>query len=52
MFSVKRTDGLIDPSNLIIKDHPECFPVATTLHNAVFKVAVTDCGAKMRVVPQ
>ncbi|XP_026201647.1 zona pellucida sperm-binding protein 4-like [Anabas testudineus] len=50
VFSVKTTDAdvLIDPNSLIIKDHPQCFPVVTTIDTAVFKIGVTDCGAKMK----
>ncbi|KAK2894158.1 zona pellucida sperm-binding protein 4-like [Channa argus] len=51
VFSVATadTDAPIDPSSLIIKDQPQCFPVVTTPDVAVFKIGVTDCGAKMKV---
>ncbi|XP_040918237.1 zona pellucida sperm-binding protein 4-like [Toxotes jaculatrix] len=51
VFSVKATDTdpPITPSNLIVKDQPQCFPVVTTPDTAVFKIGVMDCGAKMRV---
>ncbi|XP_035510437.1 zona pellucida sperm-binding protein 4-like [Morone saxatilis] len=51
VFSVKATDtdSPIDPSNLIVKDQPQCFPVVTTPDTAVFKIAVMECGAKMKV---
>lgn len=51
VFSVKatETDPPIDPSNLIIKDHPQCFPVITTQDTAIFKFGVLDCGTKIKV---
>ncbi|XP_041813234.1 zona pellucida sperm-binding protein 4-like [Chelmon rostratus] len=51
VFSVKATDTdpPIDPSSLIVKDQPQCFPVVTTPDSAVFKIGVMDCGAKMKV---
>ncbi|KAI3360133.1 hypothetical protein L3Q82_014447 [Scortum barcoo] len=51
VFSVKATDTYppIDPSSLIIKDQPQCFPAVTTTDMAVFKIGVMDCGAKMKV---
>lgn len=52
VFSVKATDTdpPIDPSSLIVKDQPHCFPVVTTPDEAVFKISVMDCGAKMKVM--
>ncbi|XP_033501361.2 zona pellucida sperm-binding protein 4-like [Epinephelus lanceolatus] len=51
VFSVKTTDTdtPIEPSSLIVKDQPQCFPVVTTADTAVFKIGVTDCGAKVKV---
>ncbi|XP_030591316.1 zona pellucida sperm-binding protein 4-like [Archocentrus centrarchus] len=51
VFSVKSTDSdpPIDPSSLIVKDQPHCYPVVTTPDTAVFKIGVSDCGAKMKV---
>ena len=51
VFSVKATDTdrPIDPSSLIVKDQPQCFPAVTTADTAVFKIGVMDCGAKMKV---
>lgn len=51
VFSVKSTDThpAVDPSSLIVKDHPHCYPVVTTPDTAVFKIGVSDCGAKMKV---
>ncbi|XP_051243978.1 zona pellucida sperm-binding protein 4-like [Dicentrarchus labrax] len=51
VFSVKATDtdSPIDPGNLIVKGQPQCFPVVTTPDTAVFKIAVMECGAKMKV---
>uniref|UniRef100_A0A671UMC5 Zona pellucida sperm-binding protein 4-like n=1 Tax=Sparus aurata TaxID=8175 RepID=A0A671UMC5_SPAAU len=51
VFSVKATDTdlPIDPSSLVVKDQPQCIPVITTPDAAVFKIGVTDCGAKMKV---
>ncbi|XP_041827306.1 zona pellucida sperm-binding protein 4-like [Melanotaenia boesemani] len=50
VFTVKTTDTHppIDPSSLVIKDQPQCLPVVTTPHTAVFKIGVMDCGAKMK----
>lgn len=52
VFSVKATDTdlPIDPSSLVVKDQPQCIPVITTPDAAVFKIGVTDCGAKMKVI--
>ncbi|XP_008282780.1 zona pellucida sperm-binding protein 4-like [Stegastes partitus] len=49
VFSVKATDTHppVDPSSLVIKHQPHCFPVVTTPDTAVFKIGVTECGAKM-----
>ncbi|KAM9745775.1 zona pellucida sperm-binding protein 4-like isoform 1-T1 [Menidia menidia] len=49
VFTVKSTDTHppIDPSNLVIKDHPHCIPEVTTPDVAVFKIGVMECGAKM-----
>ncbi|XP_028268446.1 zona pellucida sperm-binding protein 4-like [Parambassis ranga] len=49
VFSVKATDTHppIDPSSLTIRDQPQCSPAVTTSDTAVFKIGVTDCGAKM-----
>ncbi|XP_070780092.1 zona pellucida sperm-binding protein 4-like [Enoplosus armatus] len=51
VFSVKATDTdmPINPSSLIVKDQPQCFPVVTTPDTAVFKIGVMDCGANMTV---
>ncbi|XP_070703519.1 zona pellucida sperm-binding protein 4-like [Pempheris klunzingeri] len=51
VFSVKATDTdpPSEPSSLIVKDHPHCFPVVTTPDTAVFKIGVMECGAKMNV---
>ncbi|KAG8006419.1 Zona pellucida sperm-binding protein 4 [Nibea albiflora] len=51
VFSVKATDTdpPIDPSSLVIKDQPQCYPAVTTPDTAVFKIGVMDCGAKMKV---
>ncbi|TMS14910.1 Zona pellucida sperm-binding protein 4 [Larimichthys crocea] len=51
VFSIKATDAdpPIDPSSLVIKDQPQCYPVVTTPDTAVFKIGVMDCGAKMKV---
>ncbi|XP_029945119.1 zona pellucida sperm-binding protein 4-like [Salarias fasciatus] len=50
VFSVKATDSHppIDPSNLIIKNQPHCFPAVTTTDTAVFKIGVMECGATMK----
>lgn len=52
VFSVKATDTdpPITPSSLIVKDQPQCFPEVTTPDTAVFKIGVTDCGAKKKVL--
>ncbi|XP_029014465.1 zona pellucida sperm-binding protein 4-like [Betta splendens] len=51
VFSVTPTDAEapFDPSSLVIRAQPQCFPVVTTSDTAVFKVGVTDCGAKKEV---
>ncbi|KAM8844557.1 zona pellucida sperm-binding protein 4-like isoform 2-T2 [Spinachia spinachia] len=51
VFSVKSTDTdpPIDPSSLTVKGQPQCLPAATTSDTAVFKIGITDCGAKMKV---
>ncbi|XP_045928828.1 zona pellucida sperm-binding protein 4-like [Micropterus dolomieu] len=51
VFSVKATDRdpPVDLSSLMVKDQPQCFPMITTPDMAVFKIGVTDCGAKMTV---
>ncbi|CAJ1075792.1 zona pellucida sperm-binding protein 4-like [Xyrichtys novacula] len=51
VFSVKAsdTDLRIDPTSLIVKDQPHCFPVLTTKDTAVFKIGVTECDAKMKM---
>ncbi|XP_068192423.1 zona pellucida sperm-binding protein 4-like [Antennarius striatus] len=51
VFSVKTTDTDVplDPSNLVVKDHPWCLPVVNTSDMAIFKIGVMDCGAKMVV---
>ncbi|KAM4530060.1 zona pellucida sperm-binding protein 4-like [Odontesthes bonariensis] len=51
VFTVKSTDTHppIDPSSLVIKDHPLCIPAVTTADTAVFKIGVMDCGAEMRI---
>ncbi|XP_071330509.1 zona pellucida sperm-binding protein 4-like [Trachinotus anak] len=51
VFSVKATDTdpPINPSSLIVKDQPQCSPVATTPDTAVFKIGVMDCGAQKKV---
>ncbi|XP_054891467.1 zona pellucida sperm-binding protein 4 isoform X2 [Poeciliopsis prolifica] len=50
VFTVKATDSHppIDPGSLAIKDQPHCLPAISTSDTAVFKMGVTDCGAKMR----
>uniref|UniRef100_A0A3Q2NZU8 Zona pellucida sperm-binding protein 4-like n=1 Tax=Fundulus heteroclitus TaxID=8078 RepID=A0A3Q2NZU8_FUNHE len=50
VFTVKATDTYppIDPSSLVIKDQPHCLPVVSTPDTAVFKMGITDCGAKMK----
>ncbi|XP_058509394.1 zona pellucida sperm-binding protein 4-like [Solea solea] len=50
VFSVKATDTdpPITPSNLIVKGHPQCFPVVTTQDTAVFKIGITECGVKTK----
>lgn len=52
VFSVKTTDTdlPINPSRLIIKDHPHCSPVVTTPDTAIFKIGLSDCGAKRKVI--
>lgn len=52
MFSVKATETEvpIDPSALLVKDHPHCLPVVITPDTAVFKIGLKDCGSKMKVV--
>lgn len=52
VFSVKATDRdpPVDLSSLMVKDQPQCFPMITTPDMAVFKIGVTDCGAKMTVM--
>ncbi|XP_056143685.1 zona pellucida sperm-binding protein 4-like [Lampris incognitus] len=51
VFSVKAEDRdpPINPSSLIVKDQPHCSPVIATADIAVFKIGITDCGAKMKV---
>uniref|UniRef100_UPI0037E8590E zona pellucida sperm-binding protein 4-like n=1 Tax=Semicossyphus pulcher TaxID=241346 RepID=UPI0037E8590E len=51
VFSVKATDTdpPIDPSSLVVRDQPLCLPVITTEDTAVFKIGVTECGAKMKM---
>ncbi|KAM3598552.1 uncharacterized protein V6R79_019506 [Siganus canaliculatus] len=51
VFSVKATDAdpPIDPGSLVVKDHPQCFPVVITPDTAIFKFRVTECGAIMKV---
>ncbi|XP_042361429.1 zona pellucida sperm-binding protein 4-like [Plectropomus leopardus] len=51
VFLVKATDAdtAIDPSSLIVRGQPQCFPAVTTPDTAVFKIGVTDCGAKVKV---
>ncbi|KAK1877057.1 Zona pellucida sperm-binding protein 4 [Dissostichus eleginoides] len=51
VFSVTASDTekTFDPSSLIVKDQPQCFPVITTPDTAVFKIRLTECGAKLRV---
>ncbi|XP_039467185.1 zona pellucida sperm-binding protein 4-like isoform X2 [Oreochromis aureus] len=50
VFSVNAADAHtpIDPSSLIVKDQPHCHPVVTTPDTAVFKIGVSDCGAKRK----
>ncbi|XP_076020652.1 zona pellucida sperm-binding protein 4-like [Genypterus blacodes] len=52
IFSVKAsdTDPPLDPGSLSVKAQPQCFPVIVTTDAAVFKISITDCGAKMKVV--
>ncbi|CAB1341910.1 unnamed protein product [Coregonus sp. 'balchen'] len=51
VFSVKATDTdpPLNPSNLVVKDQPQCSPVATSADTAVFKIGVMECGTKMMV---
>lgn len=51
VFWVKASefDPPFNPSNLVVKDQPQCSPVVTTADAAVFKVRVTDCGTKMKL---
>uniref|UniRef100_A0A3P8ZRM0 Zona pellucida sperm-binding protein 4-like n=1 Tax=Esox lucius TaxID=8010 RepID=A0A3P8ZRM0_ESOLU len=51
VFSVKATDTNppFNPSDLIVKDHPQCSPVATFADRAIFKIGVMECGTKMMV---
>lgn len=51
VFSVKATDTdlLIRPSSLIIRDQPRCRPALATQDAAVFKIGVTECGARVKV---
>ncbi|KAI4822314.1 hypothetical protein KUCAC02_007868 [Chaenocephalus aceratus] len=51
VFSVAASDTkkTFDPSSLIVKDQPQCIPVITTPDTAVFKIRLTECGAKLRV---
>lgn len=53
VFSVKATDTdpPIDPSSLMVKDQPQCFPVVSTSDTAIFKIGIMDCGTKMKVTP-
>lgn len=48
VFSVMAsdTDPPINPSNLVVKDHPHCTPVLATRDTAIFKFSVKDCGTK------
>ncbi|XP_006797993.1 zona pellucida sperm-binding protein 4-like [Neolamprologus brichardi] len=50
VFSVNAADAHtpIEPSSLIVKDQPHCHPVVTTPDTAVFKIGVSDCGAKRK----
>ncbi|XP_061567205.1 zona pellucida sperm-binding protein 4-like [Cololabis saira] len=50
VFTIKATDTHppIDPRSLVIKDQPHCVPALTTPDTAVFKIGVTECGAKMK----
>lgn len=48
VFSVEVTD--INPGNLTVKGHPECRPVVSTADTAVFKIGVTECGTKKKVM--
>ncbi|KAJ7992637.1 hypothetical protein DPEC_G00280740 [Dallia pectoralis] len=52
VFSVKATDTSpsLNPSNLRVKDYPQCSPVATFANIAVFKIGVMECGTKMMVI--
>ncbi|KAF3846785.1 hypothetical protein F7725_003863 [Dissostichus mawsoni] len=48
-YRLNDTEKTFDPSSLIVKDQPQCFPVITTPDTAVFKIRLTECGAKLRV---
>ncbi|XP_041672849.1 zona pellucida sperm-binding protein 4-like isoform X2 [Cheilinus undulatus] len=51
VFSVKATDTdpPIDPSSLSVRDQPLCLPIISTEDTAVFKIGVTECGARMKM---
>ncbi|KAM4635541.1 zona pellucida sperm-binding protein 1-like [Polymixia lowei] len=51
VFSVETKDmeHPLDPSGLVVKGQPHCSPAVTTADTAVFKIGITDCGAKMKV---
>ncbi|XP_060883197.1 zona pellucida sperm-binding protein 1-like [Labrus mixtus] len=48
VFSV-RADPPVDPRSLAVRDEPQCLPEITTEDAAVFKIRVTECGAKMKM---
>uniref|UniRef100_A0A8C5DS61 Zona pellucida sperm-binding protein 4-like n=1 Tax=Gouania willdenowi TaxID=441366 RepID=A0A8C5DS61_GOUWI len=51
VFSVKAKDSHppIDPRSLVVKNQPHCLPEITTADIAIFKIRITECGAKMQV---
>uniref|UniRef100_A0A8C5G2A9 Zona pellucida sperm-binding protein 4-like n=1 Tax=Gouania willdenowi TaxID=441366 RepID=A0A8C5G2A9_GOUWI len=50
VFSVKAKDSHppIDPRSLVVKNQPHCLPEITTADIAIFKIRITECGAKMQ----
>ncbi|XP_068435626.1 zona pellucida sperm-binding protein 4-like [Clinocottus analis] len=51
VFSVRSTDAdrPLDPSGLIVNGQPQCSPAVSTTDEAIFKIGVMDCGAKIKV---
>ncbi|TNN58513.1 Zona pellucida sperm-binding protein 4 [Liparis tanakae] len=52
VFSVDSAlaDRRLDPSGLVVNGLSQCTPAATTPDAAVFKIGLTDCGAKMKAM--